>query len=347
MLYRTITKNNFKLMVEDLMQNNEVIGPKWRDRDSDGNKIYRFLKLNNFEELQMDYTRSYSSPKNFFLPFKEDIASYDLGDSDWEQHIQYTIHPRVIVGMRACDINALRKLDEVMVKSIYPNPYYFARRRNTVIIGLDHEPLEDCFCRSMGTDSAFKGFDLFLTDIGEAYFAAIGSDPGYMMVNRFGGQEVTEQDQQRYKQVKKEIESKFTTQVDLTIVPELMDLEFESEVWEKWGDKCLSCGSCAMVCPTCYCYGVQEQVDMSFKHAAKQRVLHSCNLLDFAVVAGGHNFRPEPHIRLKYRYYHQFRGFVEAFNQSLCVGCNRCGAACLAGINPKAVIDDLIQAEKT
>jgi ferredoxin len=126
----------------------------------------------------------------------------------------------------------------------------------------------------------------------------------------------------------------------------MMDLKFESEIWEKWGDKCLSCGSCAMVCPTCYCYGVEERVNMGFTCATKNRFLYSCNLLDFAEVAGGHNFRPEPHIRLKYRYYHQLRGFVEAYNQPLCVGCNRCGVACLAGINPKDVIDDLIQTEK-
>jgi formate hydrogenlyase subunit 6/NADH:ubiquinone oxidoreductase subunit I len=332
-------------MVEGLMENNEVIGPKWRDRDKEGNKIYRFLKLNTFDELQMDYTRSYSSPKNFFIPFKEDLATYDLDDADWEQQIEYTVHPRVIIGMRACDINALRKLDEVMVKSVYPNPYYFARRRNTIIIGLDHEPLEDCFCHSMDANVALSGFDLFLTDIGEKYFVAIKSDTGYMMVNRYGGQEVTEEDQTNFKKVKREIESKFKTQVEVHIVPELMDLEFESEVWKKWGDKCLSCGSCAMVCPTCYCYGVDEHMELDFKQATKQRFLYSCNLVDFAMVAGDHNFRPEPHIRLKYRYYHQFRGFVEAFNQSLCVGCNRCGVACLAGISPKAVIDDLNETE--
>ena len=118
MLYRTITKGNFRKLVEGLMKDNEVIGPKWRDRDVDGNKIYRFLKLNHFDELQMDYTRSYASPKNFFIPFKEDLATYDLDDTGWEQQIEYTIHPRVIIGMRACDINALRKLDEVMVKSV-------------------------------------------------------------------------------------------------------------------------------------------------------------------------------------------------------------------------------------
>ena len=160
------------------MENNEVIGPKWRDQDKDGNKIYRFLKLNDFDELQMDYTRSYSSPKNFFLPFKEDLSTYHLDEGDWEQEIKYTIHPRVIVGMRACDINALRKLDEVLLKSVYPNPYYYARRRNTIIIGLDHEPLDDCFCHSMDANVAFRGFDLFLTDIGDKYVVAIASDTG-------------------------------------------------------------------------------------------------------------------------------------------------------------------------
>jgi sulfhydrogenase subunit beta (sulfur reductase) len=345
MLYRTLTKDNFRRLVEGLMEHNEVMGPKWRDRDQHGNKIYRFLKLNSVDELQMDYTRTYSSPKNFFLPFKEDLATYDLDGADWEQHIEYTVHPRVIVGMRACDINALRKLDEVMVKSVYPNPYYFARRRNTIIIGLDHEPLDDCFCHSMNADVALSGFDLFLTDIGDCYFVAINSDTGYMLVDGYGGQEVTDADQTAYKQVKQAIASKFQTQINVTIVPELMNLEFESEVWQKWGDQCLSCGSCAMVCPTCYCYGVEEEVDMTFTRAVKRRCLYSCNLLDFAAVAGGHNFRPDPHIRLKYRYYHQFRGFVEAFNQSLCVGCNRCGVACPAGIHPQAVLDDLIQTE--
>jgi hypothetical protein len=88
MLYLTITKENFKLMVESLMEDNEVFGPKWRNRDALGNKIYRFLKLNNFAELQMDYTRTYVSPKNFFIPYKEDLATYQLHGEDWEQEIK-------------------------------------------------------------------------------------------------------------------------------------------------------------------------------------------------------------------------------------------------------------------
>jgi hypothetical protein len=88
MLFKTITKENFKKMVEGLLEENEVIGPKSRDQDLQGNKIYRFLKINSFEELEMDYTRSYSSPKNYFLPFEEDLATYRLNDKDWEQEIR-------------------------------------------------------------------------------------------------------------------------------------------------------------------------------------------------------------------------------------------------------------------
>ena len=100
-----------------------------------------------------------------------------------------------------------------------------------------------------------------------------------------------------------------------------------------------------MACPTCYCYGVHERVSMDLTEGIKVKQLHSCNLLDFAMVAGGHNFRPDRESRLKYRYYHQHRGFVEAYDEPKCVGCNRCGRTCLSGINPPDVIADL-QAEQ-
>jgi formate hydrogenlyase subunit 6/NADH:ubiquinone oxidoreductase subunit I len=80
---------------------------------------------------------------------------------------------------------------------------------------------------------------------------------------------------------------------------------------------------------------------MDFSEAHKVKQLYSCNVKDFAEVAGGHNFRPDRETRLKYRYYHQHRGFVEAHEEPMCVGCNRCGRVCLAGINPPDIIEDL------
>jgi formate hydrogenlyase subunit 6/NADH:ubiquinone oxidoreductase subunit I len=153
--------------------------------------------------------------------------------------------------------------------------------------------------------------------------------------------EITEKDTRDYLEEQNRIQRQFQAEVPVRNLPNLLDIEFESEVWEKWGNKCLSCGSCAMVCPTCYCYGVTERVSMDFTSGFKEKQLYSCNILDFAQVAGGHNFRPDRETRLKYRYYHQHRGFVETYDEPKCVGCNRCGRTCLAGINPVDVIRDL------
>jgi formate hydrogenlyase subunit 6/NADH:ubiquinone oxidoreductase subunit I len=84
---------------------------------------------------------------------------------------------------------------------------------------------------------------------------------------------------------------------------------------------------------------------MDFRGGEKVKHLHSCNLLDFAMVAGGHNFRPDRKTRLKYRYYHQHRGFVEAFHEPMCVGCGRCGRTCMAAIRPPDVIRELQEEE--
>jgi len=203
--------------------------------------------------------------------------------------------------------------------------------------------LEDEFSQSMGTDIVTHGFDLFLTDLGDRYFVAIASDRGFNLLNRVEVREVTDDDTNTYKEVRRRILAGFKTKINVHNLPNLLDLEFTSEVWEKWGKKCLSCGSCAMVCPTCYCYGVNEEVSMDFSKATRVKQLHSCNLLDFAEVAGGHNFRPDQQTRLKYRYYHQHRGFVEDYDEPKCVGCNRCGRVCLAGISPAAVIKDLYE----
>jgi len=240
--------------------------------------------------------------------------------------------------MHACDINALNKLDLVLAQNTYPNPYYMGKRKNLFIIGLACNPEPQCFCRSMGTDSASHGFDLFLTDLGGKYFAEILSSTAFDLLSQIACKEPGSKDLALYKRVTKEKSKRYTATVDTSDLTNILDLEFESPAWNHWGEKCLSCGTCANVCPTCYCYGVEEHVDLDLSHASKAKSLHSCNLIDFAKVAGGHNFRPTSASRLKYRYYHKHRGFVEAFEESLCVGCGRCGTACLADITPPEVI---------
>jgi ferredoxin len=345
MLFRTLAKDEFRRMVGDILHQNEVIGPRRVGADARGRPLHQFLPVARFDEMDLGYETTEFSPKTYFLPYRENLSQFSFSDGDWQQEVKYRIQPRAIVGMHACDIHALLKLDKVFIKDRYPSPYYISRRQNTLVIGIDHEPGEQCFCRSVGADTVERGFDLFLSDLGDRYFVSVGSDRGYNLLGRVKHGEITEPDIAAYRARRKHLAQGFTTHVDVHNLPALLDIEFESPVWQKWGEKCLSCGSCAMVCPTCYCYGVHERLSMDFASGAKIKQLHSCNLLDFALVAGGHNFRPTRESRLKYRYYHQHRGFVEAYDEPKCVGCNRCGRTCLAGISPPAVIAEL-QAEE-
>lgn len=346
MLFKILGKGEFRSLVEIILQSNEIIAPKRIGTKADGEPIHQFLPISSFEEMDLDYRTTEYSAKTYFLPYRERLCTFKLEGEDWEQEIAYRIQPRAIIGLRAYDINALVKLDKVFIRDQFPSPYYISRRQNTFVVGLDHVPLEDEFSQSMGTDIVTHGFDLFLTDLGDRYFVSIASDRGFSLLGRVEVREVTDEDTHAYKEVRRRILDGFKTRIDVHNLPNLLDLEFTSAVWKKWGEKCLSCGSCAMVCPTCYCYGVFEEVSMDFAEATRIKQLYSCNLLDFARVAGGHNFRPDQETRLKYRYYHQHRGFMEDYDEPKCVGCNRCGRVCLAGINPPAVIKDLYEEER-
>ena len=346
MIFKILGKREFRSLVEIILDSSEIIAPKKIGTKAGGEPIHQFLPIGRFDEMDLGYRTTEYSAKTYFLPYQESLCSFDLEEDDWEQEVSYRIQPRAIIGLRAHDINALVKLDKVFTRSQFPSPYYISRRQNTFVVGIDHEPLEDEFSQSMGTDIVTHGFDLFLTDLGDRYFVSIDSDRAFNLLDRVKVREVTDEDTNAYKEVRRRILEGFKTHINVKNLPNLLDLEFKSDVWKKWGEKCLSCGSCAMVCPTCYCYGVHEEVSMDFKHATRTKQLYSCNLLDFAMVAGGHNFRPDQETRLKYRYYHQHRGFVEDYDEPKCVGCNRCGRVCLAGINPPAVIKDLYEEDR-
>lgn len=346
MLFKILGKDEFRGLVDIVLESNEIIAPKRIGTDAGGEPIHQFLPIDSFDEMDLGYRTTEYSAKTYFLPYRENLCSFSLEDGDWRQEIAYRIQPRAIIGLHAHDVNALVKLDKVFIRGRFPSPYYVSRRKNTFVVGIDHLPLQDEFSQSMGADIAMHGFDLFLTDLGDRYFVAIASDRGFNLLNRVKVAEVSDDDTNAYKEVRSRILQGFQTRIDVRNLPNLLDLEFTSEVWKHWGKKCLSCGSCAMVCPTCYCYGVVEEVTMDFARATKIKQLYSCNLLDFAAVAGGHNFRPDQETRLKYRYYHQHRGFMEDYDEPKCVGCNRCGRVCLAGINPAAVITDLYEEDQ-
>jgi sulfhydrogenase subunit beta (sulfur reductase) len=339
MLFRVLAHDELRRLFDRLAADNAVIGPAETGSDRNGKPLYAFQQVTDFDTLRLDHTTTKHSAKRYFLPYREDLATFEIEGVDWRKTIDYHCdRPTVFFGLHACDINALNRLDKVLLGNVYPMPYYAVKRRNAFIIGIGCKPQPFCFCRSMGADTVLHGFDMFITDIGGRYFIEILSARAYDILRSVSTRAPEEADHMLYMKAVAEKDRMFTAHVDTTDLTKILDMEFQSPVWKEWGDKCLGCGTCANVCPTCYCYGVEETVNVDLRHARKTKTLYACTVIDFAEVAGGHNFRPERASRLKYRYYHKHRGFVEAYEESLCVGCGRCGEACLAGITVPDVI---------
>lgn len=337
MIFRVFAKKELEKLY-DILAVNHIVGPVSRGA-GEQKPLFDFDFVYDFNDLQLNFTSTIHSVKRFILPPKETLSTFEMQKDTWHKHVDYNAYkPIVYFGLHACDINALNKLDKVLLSSVYPDPFYAAKRKNMFIIGVNCIPQPFCFCKSMATDTAMHGFDMFLTDIGDSYFVEILSAQAFDCIRKLEHREPDDGDHNLFLQVAEEKAKQLSCHVDTTDLTKILDMEFQCKAWEEWGEKCLSCGTCANVCPTCYCYGVTENVDLDLQGAQKVKQLYSCNLIDFAQVAGGHNFRPESHTRLKYRYYHKHRGFVEAFEESLCVGCGRCGESCLADITVPEVI---------
>src|SRR3974377_1989153 len=110
MLFKILDKNEFHRLVDIFLESNEVIGPKKIDTEKDGKPIHQYLPIKSFAELDLDYETTEFSAKTYFLPYKENLSPFQFSKDDWKQKIAYRLQPRAIIGLHACDINALLKL---------------------------------------------------------------------------------------------------------------------------------------------------------------------------------------------------------------------------------------------
>ncbi|MDH3455661.1 MAG: 4Fe-4S dicluster domain-containing protein [Gemmatimonadota bacterium] len=334
-----LPKQQLDLFASVLQQFGEVHAPVERKGK------YVFEHLERWSDAALDYDRTVLPPKKYVLPPRETLLEYrrDTGYVPATEDLNKKI---VLFGVHPCDIYGLNILDEVFAGK-YPDPYYQTRRQNVAIIGIDCVPDEHCFCRSMRADFVEHGFDLFLCDIGEYYLTFVGTARGDDMVLSAGAlfEDVTREDIDAYKRHSEAKREAFKLDVEIRDLPEIFEMEYRAEIWEELGQRCLSCGSCSMVCPTCYCYDVVDEVELGSTEGRRVRQWDSCLFSTHALVAGGDNFRESRASRIKFRFYHKQRGFVAEFGRPSCIGCGRCIVTCPVKIDIIEVINQLRGAE--
>jgi sulfite reductase subunit B len=252
---------------------------------------------------------------------------------------------QIIIGMHPYDIIALQQADKVYLDD-QKDDFYKKRRENTLIIGTDIQTISDrSFAGSMGTYTTNEGFDLMLTNLGSNYAITIGTKKGQSLLEKHAETtDATNEDIHQIEKTRESLPNKYKQQVkiDKDEWSAYLVNNFNNSLWEEKSDKCLECGSCVMVCPTCYCYDVKENVSLNLKNGERIRTWDACLLRDFTKIGSGEVFRNKVRDRYRHRFFRKGNYLSERYDFIACVGCGRCGTACLPDIaDPCNVLNEL------
>jgi len=319
-------------LVSILSNDYQVFGPVARKAD------VSFQEVSSAEMLDLNYTTTTLPPKKFFH-LRETLLEYREGEFNApELDLERSI---LLFGVHPCDLNAILRMDRLLSKE-FVDLYYLRRRENSAIVALNcTEVGENCFCASLGTGPAIdKGFDLLLTDLGDSYLVEVGTLRGQRMIEDLNLEDASQADLRKKEELLEAARAKFKKSIRMEGLAEVAAESPDHEVWTLIGESgglagcfpCLSCGNCSLVCPTCYCYEVADIPDITLRAGVRRRELDSCQLLEYAKVAMGHNFRPDRKSRVRHWMTCKFGGAGGGLESS-CVGCGRCIHSCPAHID--------------
>jgi formate hydrogenlyase subunit 6/NADH:ubiquinone oxidoreductase subunit I len=240
---------------------------------------------------------------------------------------------RALIGLKACDLEAIARQDRALLGDKYADPLYQARRDRVFLIAVDcTEAAPTCFCASMGTGPECKGaYDIALTEIGDAFLARAGSGRGAALLEEIPHEAAPKTLQKEAREAVKAAAQQ-QRRIDQEGLHDALLANPDHPRWEKVGQKCMACGSCTQVCPTCFCMTVEDASSLDAHTAERWRRWDSCFTLQFSYIHGG---VVRGSIKSRYRQWltHKLATWVDQFGTPGCVGCGRCIAWCPAGID--------------
>jgi sulfhydrogenase subunit beta (sulfur reductase) len=306
-----LKKEDFSLFVKLLMKSYDVYAPVRR-----GQTVV-FDNILSAEQIDLSKNAMYP-PKKIVFPAKEDMISFRkkktlLRTEKDSLTSNLDTRKRVVLGMRMCDVSAMRKLDSFFL-SHEEDPYYKARRENLFIIALhcDSEENDNCFCDSF--ENKDEGYDMYLQRTDEGFIVEVKTDKGKALV-----------DKKIFKASGSDA-AKDLPKCRLRL--EKQDVDATSVAWQEYADKCLSCCACNIVCPTCSCFDVLDHPELDGTSGVRSRHWDYCQSQDYTKVAGGGIFRKGRTERFKHRLLCKFKYFKENIGEVTCTGCGRCVTVC-------------------
>jgi ferredoxin len=260
------------------------------------------------------------------------------GDGFEVEQESSSISKDAYIGVRSCDLHAITSLDSALRDVPHPDPDYAARRENVFVVALNcWQAGGTCFCVSMGTGPrARSNYDLALTEVledGHHYFLVeSGSEAGARILAGLPTREAADDEIDAGERMVEQAVAGQGRTMDTTDLRDLLYRNYEHPRWDEVSDRCLTCGNCTMVCPTCFCTSVEDTTDVSGTTAERSRSWDSCFTMDFSYVHGG-SVRSTPRSRYRQWMTHKLATWGEQFDTFGCVGCGRCITWCPVAID--------------
>jgi sulfhydrogenase subunit beta (sulfur reductase) len=308
----------------------EVIAPIPTNDNGSG---FSFHKVNNTENLNLGGFRSIDPLKILLYNVRERV--YPMNEP---------ANKRIVVGVKACDIQALLFMDRALINEDFSDYAYKKWRDTTYLVSSDCTEIHpSCNCVLVdGKPYCDDGYDLNLSLAGEYYLLKVGSKKGEELLTIIKESCVLTDDDGVYNANvegdRKKIIARLQTQNQKYINRSSLEnlRNKEKEIWKELSNECVGCGACSNICPTCYCLILNDESDGN--GFIKVRSYDSCQVNGYAKVAGGGSPRPKMFQRFRNRYLCKFDYTKQNFGKVGCTGCGRCTEACAAKIDFREVI---------
>jgi ferredoxin len=288
------------------------------------------------------YRNTVVPPKASFLPTMEEMFRFQKDKEGYRIELPPSNeNKQLLFGVRPCDAKAMAILD-MTFKDAYEDPYYLSRRNNAILVGLGcTNPCESCFCTSMGTSPTDStDVDLMLIDIGDEFMIEEVTKRGKELTAKASGlKEAAKGDEAKAKEAKKTAHDRVIRKLDTEGIKDKLLASFDDEgFWEKTAAKCISCGICTLLCPTCYCFDINDELVRG--EGTRFRSWDSCGFSLYTKMPM-ENPRMEKWRRVRQKVCHKYEFYPMTFDIIACTGCGRCIRLCPVNWDITQVIESV------